>query len=232
MQKIQYYGNLAILTTNNKIKRAAVKELLLSIYKNEYNIEALEKTFRSLRTCMSREIKKENEGNASKKKWKFYDQLEFLRDELNLATSLKKRSFEVADVETIIDYYECNEALWNHNLAEYRERDLRDALLERLVDDLDDRYTKDEIKRHNLMTTYKRERQRQEASKTSGTGKDDMYVSNWEYFKSMFFWKTLVTPMNRSTLWMRSACHQLKKKVITASTAEQSAKAELWKASH
>ena len=75
---------------NNKIQRAAVKELLLSTFNNKYNIEALEKAFRSLRTCMSREIKKENEGNASKKKWKFYDQFEFLRDELNLATSLKK----------------------------------------------------------------------------------------------------------------------------------------------
>ena len=134
----------------------------MSTFNNKYKIEALVKTFRSLRTRMSREIKKENEGNASKKKWKFYDQLEFLRDELNLATSLKKRSFEVADVETILDYYECNEALWKHNLAEYREW-------------------------HNLMTTYKRERQRQQASKTSDTGKDDVYVSNWEYFKSMFF---------------------------------------------
>ena len=74
----------------------------------------------------------------------------------------------MADVETIIDYCECHAALWNHNLAEYRERDLRDASLERLVDDLDDSYTKDEIKSqwHKLMTTYKRERQRQEASKT------------------------------------------------------------------
>ena len=47
---------------HNKIKRVAVKELVLSTFNNKYNIEALEKTFRSLRTCMSREIKKDNEA--------------------------------------------------------------------------------------------------------------------------------------------------------------------------
>ena len=46
---------------NNKIKRAAVKELL-STFNNKYNIEALEKTFHSLRTCMIREIKKGNKA--------------------------------------------------------------------------------------------------------------------------------------------------------------------------
>ena len=101
---------------------------------------------------------------------------------------------------------------------------MRDALLERLVDDLDDRYTKDEIRSqwHNLMTTYKRERQRQEASKTSGTGKDDVYISNWEYFKSMFFLEaTCNADESFNTLDEISLPPaKKKKKVITASTAE------------
>ena len=172
---------------NNKRKRSMVKDELAELFDGRYTIEVLEKTFNSLRTCFSREVKKESDGNPPKRKWKFYEDLEFLKVELTV--SKKKLNFEGIDIKTLINFYHSNPSLWNHNLAEYRDRDLRDVLLEKCVDEFDNRFTKEEIKQqwHNLMTTYKRENLRQEASKTSGSGTRDTYVTSWEYFNSMAF---------------------------------------------
>ena len=59
-----------------------------------------------------------------------------------MSTPKKKLNFEANDVEMLIDYYQSNPSLWNHNLGEYRDRDLRDILLEKLVDELDNRYNR------------------------------------------------------------------------------------------
>ena len=63
-------------------------------------------------------------------------------------------------LKDVNDYYQSNPTLWNHDLADYRDLELRDVLLGKLVDELDGRYCKEEVKeqRHNLVTTYKRER--------------------------------------------------------------------------
>lgn len=63
---------------------------------------------------MSREVKKEIDGNPSKKKWKFYSDLEFLKTKLSVPK--KKPKFEESDIEMHIDFYKLNPPLWNHNL--------------------------------------------------------------------------------------------------------------------
>ena len=58
---------------------------------------------------MSREFKKEMEGNPSKKKRKFYRSLEVLEDEFS--TPKKKLNFEAVDIEMLIGYYQSNPAM-------------------------------------------------------------------------------------------------------------------------
>ena len=66
--------------------------------------------------------------------------------------------FGLEDRETLIDLFNSNPALWNHHLTEYRDRNLRDSLLEELVERFYGKFNKDDIKRewHNLQTVYKR----------------------------------------------------------------------------
>ena len=79
--------------------------------------------------------------------------------------------------------------MWNHNTTEYRDRNLRDSLLEKLVDEFDNKFKKEDIKQewHSLQVSYKREKAREEGSKTSGSGCSEVYYSTWEHFNQMEF---------------------------------------------
>ena len=74
--------------------------------------------------------------------------------------------FDLEEKEKI-DFFNLNSALWNHHLTEYRDRNLRDSLLEKLVEKFHGEFKKEDIKRewHNLQTVYKREKSREESSK-------------------------------------------------------------------
>ena len=77
--------------------------------------------------------------------------------------------------------------MWNHNTTEYRDRNLRDSLLEKLVDEFDNKFKKEDIKQewHSLQVSYKREKAREEGSKTSGSGCSEVYYFTWEHFNQM-----------------------------------------------
>ena len=51
----------------------------------------LEKTFHSLRTSYARELKKETDGIIPKKKWKFTDEIEFLKGELSSSNNISSK---------------------------------------------------------------------------------------------------------------------------------------------
>ena len=70
----------------------------------------------------------------------------------------------------------------NHHLNEYRDRILREVLLDKLAVEFNGKFTVADVKQqwHNLITTYKREKQRVDCSKSSGSGTTEVYVSNWE----------------------------------------------------
>ena len=170
----------------NKAERSAVKKRLGELVNDKYSEDLLEKTFHSLRTTILREHKNiiENENQSSK--WKFYKEMELI---LVTNTNKKKTEFEADELENLIDFYHQNEPLWKHHLKEYRDRNLREALLSKLSDQFEGKFTAAEIKQqwHNLLTSYKREKQREESSKTSGSGTSDVYVSNWDYYDAMTF---------------------------------------------
>ena len=79
--------------------------------------------------------------------------------------------------------------LGNHNITDYCDRNLRDSLLEKLVDEFYNKFKKEDINQewHSLQVSYKREKAREEGSKTSGSGCSEVYYSTWEHFNQMEF---------------------------------------------
>ena len=128
----------------NKEEKSAVKENLVSLFDGRFSEDFLDRNFHVLWTAFSRESKKYKD-KAPKKKWKFFDKLSFLTEELEKAK--KKVKFDLKDRETLIDFFNSNPALWNHDLTEYRDQSLRDSLLEKLVERFHGKFTKEDIKR-------------------------------------------------------------------------------------
>ena len=60
--------------------------------------------------------------------------------------------------EVLITFYEAILALWNHGMVEYRDRNMRRALLQKLVLEFDEKLSEKEIKKewNTLSTYYKR----------------------------------------------------------------------------
>ena len=101
----------------------------------------------------------------------------------------EKLAFSEEDRQQLIDYYKEHPMLWNSQLKDYRNRDLRRVNFERLARQLDSRYSVEKIQQewHNLTTYFDRERMRMEGSKKSGAGSDEVYQTSWPYYTSMEF---------------------------------------------
>ena len=170
----------------DKEEKVNVKKALVDLFDGKFTETFLEKQFHALRTAFNRESKKYKEKEP-KKKWKFFEQLQFLQDEIEKE---KRVPFDVEERETLIDFYSSHPALWNHHLAEYRDRNLRDSLFVKLLELFDNKFRREDITQewHNLLTIYKREKKREEGSTSSGSGSNELYVSNWEHFTSMEFY--------------------------------------------
>jgi len=188
-----YKENPALWNSNdpyykNKVQRSLVKIKLTTLFEDKYSEDVLEKTFHSLRTSMLREVKKLDNGIAPKKTWKFFEDMDFLRGDLNKKKGVQ---FEADEIERIIDFYRENASLWNHHLGEYRDRNLREALLNKLVVEFNEKFTMADLKQqwHNLITTYKREKQRMDSSKLSGSGTSEVYVSQLGLLSARGFYR-------------------------------------------
>ena len=83
----------------------------------------------------------------------------------------------------MITFYEANPALWNHGTVEYRDRNVRRDLLQKLVLEFDEKFSEKEIKKelNTLSTYYKREKQKEILSGPSGVGTEQVFKSNWEH---------------------------------------------------
>jgi hypothetical protein len=134
----------------------------------------------------------------------------------------------------LIEFYRENIALWNHHLVDYRDRNFREVLLDKLANELEGKFTIADIKQqwHNLVTTYKLEKQREDCSKSSGSGVSDVYSSNWDFFNSMCF-IDVTCDIDKSQTSLDSPASLVppsKKKKLSVKEDEQSAKTQLWKA--
>ena len=171
----------------DKEEKGATRYEMVKLFDHTYSADFLEKTFHTLRTAFIREHKKIAAGqDPNKKKWKFYEKLEFLKEEIDKP---KKPQFKVDERELLIDFFKLHPSLWSHNTNDYRDQNLRDSILEKLVGEFDNKFKKEDINQewHSLQVSYKREKAREEGSKTSGSGCSEVYYSTWEHFNQMEF---------------------------------------------
>ena len=153
------------------------------------SVAELKKLLHSLRTSMTREVKRVQADSSYVSRWKFYKDLEFLRSEIIKSLDGKKeKEWNDGHIDTLIDFYQENELWWNHTLQDYKDRNLKAAALSKLADILVI-HSLDEIKaqRHTLTTTFDREHKRVEGSKRMGSGIDSVYKSGWTYYERMLF---------------------------------------------
>lgn len=96
--------------------------------------------------------------------------------------------FNLLFTEALIAYYQANESLWNHNVAEYHTNSNKDLLLNFLQKELDDKFTPEEItkKWKNLVTMFKQEHSKA-MKKPSGSGTNEIYKPTWELYSSLQF---------------------------------------------
>ena len=89
----------------------------------------------------------------------------------------------------MIDFFKSRSSLGNHNITDYCDRNLRDSLLEELVDEFYNKFKKEDINQewHSLQVSYKREKAREEGSRTSESGCSEVYYSAWGHFNQMGF---------------------------------------------
>ena len=64
----------------DKEEKKSTKEKLVKLFEQKYTVDILKKTFHALWTIFIREHKKAQVPN--KKKWKFYDQLQYSKEEI------------------------------------------------------------------------------------------------------------------------------------------------------
>ena len=65
--------------------------------------------------------------------------------------------YDLEEREILIGFFNSHRAVWNHHLTEYRDWNLRDSLLEKLVEKFHGKFNKENKKRewHNLQTVHK-----------------------------------------------------------------------------
>ena len=65
-------------------------------------------------------------------------------------------------------------------------------MIQKLCEEFDEKFTQDEIKKkyNVLLTCCRRERQAEKVTRSSGTGIDDVFDSNWQHFYQMAFLKS------------------------------------------
>ena len=117
---------------------------MVKLFDQTYSADFLGKSFHTPRTAFTREHKKITAGqDPNKEKWKFYETLEFLKEEVHKP---KKPQFNVDERELLIDFFKSHSSLWDHNTTDYCDQNLCDSLLEKLVDEFDNKFKKEDIK--------------------------------------------------------------------------------------
>ncbi|XP_059214579.1 uncharacterized protein LOC131992884 [Centropristis striata] len=94
-------------------------------------------------------------------------------------------------VQLLISFYSAHSCLWNHKSEGYRNRLLRQSLLETLCGVLSDKepvpFTVEDIKTkfRNLRTIFQREHKAVSSNKTCGS--EDFYLPKWKHYRELMF---------------------------------------------
>ena len=88
-------------------------------------------------------------------------------------------------------------------MIEYRDRNIRRALIQKLCKDFDEKFTEDDTRKewNVFLTPYRCKRQAERVTRSSGEGIDDVFDSNWEHFHQIILLdSTPETNLSFSTL--------------------------------
>ena len=125
--------NTSLLAYKDYSKK--VEETQMLSLRFNVSVAELKKFLHSLRTSMTREVKRVQADSSYVSRWKFYKDLEFLRSEIIKSLDGKKeKEWNDGHIDTLIDFYQENELWWNHTLQDYKDRNLKAAALSKLAD--------------------------------------------------------------------------------------------------
>ena len=139
-----YKINKPLWSSDSKFKdkeeKGAARDKIVKLFDQTYSADFLEKTFHTIRTAFIQEHKEITAGqDPNKKIWKFNEKLEFLEEEIDKP---KKPQFNVDERELL----KSHSSLWDHNTTDHCDQNLCDSLLEKLVEEFDNKFKKEDIK--------------------------------------------------------------------------------------
>ena len=113
-----------------------------------------------------------------------------------------KYSWTTEAVDALIREWEVRPNLFDSSHKEYHLKDKRKITVEQIRrklesdDQIDPAPSDDDIvkKMHNLRTYFNAERNKEEASKSTGKGAEDLYESQWQFYKQLAFLSDNVAP--------------------------------------
>lgn len=157
-------------------------------------VEAIKKLMHSLRTSMTREIKRGMSDTKYQSKWPLYSCMEFIKEDI--LKSLKVREspkWSDEDIDTLINSVKEHPFLWNHQLKEYRDRNKRSQAFDKIAVQFIPSGSKspDDCRKQwqLLKIIFNKNCARHEGSKRSGTGTNSVYVPTWKFYECMMFAK-------------------------------------------
>ncbi|CAG4918466.1 unnamed protein product [Colias eurytheme] len=100
-----------------------------------------------------------------------------------MATSKKKWSER--EMVRFVKLYETEEVLWNVRLKDYKNKDARNAAIQRIIHNLNMECTIQDVnsKINNIRSTYMQEKAKIKKSTGTGSGADDIYVPSLAWFE-------------------------------------------------
>ena len=127
------------ITRNQKVLK---KEELAEEFDRKFSIEILEKALHALKASFLREHKKyQKEGQLPNKGWKYHESMLFMKKE----PKTNKVAFTSEERETLIASYQTNPGLWKHGMIDYRDPNIRRALIQRFFEEFAEKFTEDDI---------------------------------------------------------------------------------------
>ena len=113
-----------------------------------------------------------------------------------------KYNWSTEAIDALIKEWEARPLLFDCSHKEYHLKDKRKLAIEQIREKLSSDHliepppTADDIQKkiHNLRTYFNAERNKEESSKSSGKGADDVYHSSWQFFVQLAFLNDNVAP--------------------------------------
>ena len=131
---------------NKKPKSAEKRGTSGGVWQQIFNRDP-RKSFSCIESQLSTRAQKyQKEEKIPNKGWKFYKSMLFLKNK----PKTSKVAFTSEEHEALTTFYQTNPALWNHGMTEYRDRNIRRALIQKLCEEFDGKFTENGLKKSGM----------------------------------------------------------------------------------